>query len=68
MSDTLAEKLDRVQTAIAAIETYGQSSGFDGKGTLTRADLTTLYAREEQLERKIARAARAGGDRSLTEF
>jgi len=68
MADTLAQKLARVQTAIAAIETYGQTIDFDGKGTLTKGDLRTLYAREERLERKIARAARTGGDRSLAEF
>lgn len=68
MADTLAQKLDRVQTAIAAIESTGQAIGEDGKGTLTRGDLRTLYAREERLERKIARAAQRGGPNSLAEF
>jgi len=68
MSDTLAQKLDRVQAAIESIESTGQAISQDGKGGLTRADLNTLYAREERLERKIARAARAGGERALAEF
>ena len=50
---TLAERLASVQAAIAAIEGGAQSSTSLG-GTVTRADLRTLYAQEERLERKIA--------------
>ena len=57
MAATLAEQLASVQAAIAAIESGAQSTTNDGR-TLTRADLRTLYAREERLLNKIDRADR----------
>ena len=48
MADTYAQQLDRVQTAIAAIEEHGQIIQSGGK-ILTRADLATLYEREKRL-------------------
>lgn len=61
---TLAEQLASVQTAIAAIEggaqSYSIGTGGAGARSLTRADLKTLYARETDLKRQIARAARGG--------
>lgn len=57
MAATLAEQLASVQAAIAAIETGAQSAAVDDQ-TLTRADLRTLYAREERLLNKIDRADR----------
>ena len=62
---TLAEQLANVQVAIEAIEDHGQSVSSEGE-TLTRADLRTLYAREERLLRKIDRADR--GRISVAEF
>jgi len=56
---TLAEQLASVQAAIAAIESGAQSAASEGE-SLTRADLNTLYTREERLLNKIARAARGG--------
>lgn len=52
MATTLAEKLASVQAAIAAIEGGAQSITSNGQ-TLTRADLGTLYAREEKLLKKV---------------
>ncbi len=62
---TLAEQLASVQAAIAAIESGAQSAASEGE-SLTRADLNTLYTREERLLNKIARAAR-GGNISVAE-
>ena len=59
MAATLAEQLASVQAAIAAIESGAQSAASEGE-SLTRADLNTLYTREERLLNKIARAARGG--------
>lgn len=59
MSDTLEDKLTRVQTAIAAIETGGQSVSYEGR-TVTKGDLKTLYERESYLEKKIERKTRGG--------
>lgn len=59
MSDTTEEKLARVQAAIAKIENGGQDITLDGK-RVTRGDLSVLYAREDSLERKIARESRGG--------
>lgn len=57
MAATLAEQLESVQAAIAAIESGAQSTTIDGQ-TVNRADLKTLYIREENLLRKIDRAGR----------
>ena len=57
--ESYADQLERVQTAIAAIETRGQASGISGRN-LTKADLKTLYEREAWLRRMVAREARGG--------
>ena len=62
---TLAEQLASVQAAIAAIESGAQSTTCDGQ-TVTRADLRTLYAREERLLNKIDRGDR--GRITVAEF
>lgn len=59
MAKTYAEQLDEVQAAIEAIEVRGQSYSIGGR-SLTRADLKTLYAREERLRALVDRAARGG--------
>lgn len=51
MAKTYGEQLDAVQTAITAVET-SQSYEMDGR-KLTRADLETLYRREDSLISKI---------------
>jgi len=51
LAKTYGEQLDAVQTAITAVET-SQSYEMDGR-KLTRADLETLYRREESLISKI---------------
>lgn len=56
---TLAEQLASVQSAIEAIESYGQSITEEGQ-SLTRADLNTLYQRESRLLRKIERESGGG--------
>ncbi|MFB0523929.1 MAG: hypothetical protein ACETVZ_00185 [Phycisphaerae bacterium] len=65
MAATLAEQLARVQAAIEAIESGAQSTSCDGQ-TLTKADLRTLYLREENLLAKIDRADR--GRTTVAEF
>jgi hypothetical protein len=57
-----AEQLESCQTAIAAIEARGQAYTIDGRA-LTRADLATLYEREQWLRGQAAREARGGGMR-----
>ena len=52
MAATLAQQLESVQAAIAAIESGAQSTAVDGQ-TVTRADLRTLYAREKSLLMRI---------------
>lgn len=51
--ETYTQQLERVQATIAAIEERGQAyeidTGVAGGRKLTRADLATLYAREERL-------------------
>ena len=59
MSDTLEEKLERVQKAIAAIEGGGQSVSYEGRA-VTKGDLKTLYERETYLEKRIERESRGG--------
>lgn len=51
MAKTLGQQLDAVQTAITAVES-SQSYELDGR-KLTRADLSTLYKREDDLISKI---------------
>lgn len=59
MSETLEEKLTRVQTAIAAVESGGQNVSYEGR-SVTKADLKTLYERETYLEKRIERSSRGG--------
>lgn len=51
MAKTLGQQLDAVQTAITAVE-ISQSYEFEER-KLTRADLSTLYKREDDLISKI---------------
>jgi len=67
MAATLADQLDSVQTAIAAIEGGAQSYTINGR-SFTRADLATLYAREERILTKIERDSNTGGMRTVAEF
>ena len=62
---TLAQQLASVQTAIAAIESGAQSASSEGE-SLARADLKTLYDREERLLNRIARGDK--GNISVAEF
>lgn len=62
MSD-LQERLERVQAAIAAIESGAQEVTYEGR-SVTRAKLETLYEREKYLEQRIARKSRGGGIRT----
>jgi hypothetical protein len=59
--ESYTTQLERVQAAIADIEERGQSYDINGR-SLSRADLKTLYAREERL-RKLANRESAGGIR-----
>lgn len=52
--ETLEVQLARVQQAIAAIECGAQEYRI-GNRSLTRASLSTLYARESSLKNAIAR-------------
>jgi len=54
-----------VQAAIAAIEAGAQSATVDGQ-TVNRAELRTLYAREQRLLNKIDRGDR--GRITVAEF
>lgn len=63
----LTAQLTDVRAAIRAVETHGQAYSLDGSALqLTRANLTDLYSRERELEKKLARAARGGGMRMAT--
>lgn len=53
---TYTEQLESVQAAIEAIEGGAQSYAIGGR-SMTRADLGTLYAREEALMPKALREA-----------
>ena len=64
---TPAEQLASVQAAITAIEGGSQEYTINGV-TYKRADLQTLYSREEQLERKINRIAGGGLMRTVAKF
>ena len=63
--ETLEIQLERVQSAIAAIESGAQSYQIANL-RLTTADLATLYARETSLKAQIARAE--GGDLYFAEL
>ena len=54
---TLAQQLESVQAAIAAIESGVQSASSEGE-SVTRPSLEALYKREGQLLNKIAREDR----------
>ena len=60
---TYSEQLAAVQAVIAEVETYGQSATGPEGGQLTRADLRTLYARENTLRPLVAREAAATSGR-----
>lgn len=56
-------QLESVQAAISRIEEGGQSytiSTASGQRVVTRADLDTLYKREDRLRRLVARESRGG--------
>ena len=58
-------QLERVQSAIAVIESGAQSYQIANR-RLAKADLATLYARETSLKAQIARAE--GGDLYFAEL
>jgi len=51
--DTLEQQLDRVQKAIAAIESGAQEYGV-GSRRVTKGDLKTLYDREAKLKQELS--------------
>jgi hypothetical protein len=59
LAETFAVQLDRVQQAIAAIESGSQSFTILNR-SFTQADLATLYRRERELKSAIARQTRGG--------
>jgi hypothetical protein len=62
-------RLASVQAAIEKIEGGAQSLTGPNGGTMTRADLGTLYRQEKRLEERIAAANRtAGMRRTVAEF
>ena len=63
--ETLETQLTRVQEAIAAIESGAQEYQIANR-RLTKANLSTLYARENSLMAAIAR--RDGGDLSFAQM
>lgn len=60
---SLEEKLERVQAAIAAIESGAQEVTYEGR-SITRAKIEALYEREKYLEQRLARKNRGGGIRT----
>jgi len=61
--ETKLLQLESVRNAIAAIEAHGQSYQIMDGGAqrmLTRANLRELYAREDRLEKQVARLMRGG--------
>lgn len=56
---TYSQQLEEVQEAIAKVESKSQSHVV-GERTLTRADLETLYKREQWLRGKVAQESRGG--------
>ena len=63
--ESLETQLERVQLAIAAIESGAQSYQIANR-KVTKGDLATLYAREKSLKAEIARAS--GGDLYFAEL
>ena len=63
--ESLETQLERVQMAIAAIESGAQSYQIANR-KVTKGDLATLYAREKSLKAEIARAS--GGDLYFAEL
>lgn len=63
--ESLETQLERVQMAIAAIESGAQSYQIANR-KVTRGDLATLYAREKSLKAEIARTS--GGDLYFAEL
>jgi len=57
--ESYTQQLERVQAAIAAIESGEQSFEINGR-TVRRADLKTLYDREAYLRRMVEREKRGG--------
>ncbi len=60
MAESYETQLDRVQTAIAAIESGTVSAYTVGGQSFTKHDLEVLYRREERLLRKVARGSDNG--------
>lgn len=67
MATTLTSQLTSVRAAIAKIEAGAISSTIEGM-TVTRADLATLYARERELLRGIAKGGDASDGYRVCEF
>lgn len=63
--ESLETQLERVQMAIAAIESGAQSYQIANR-KVTKGDLATLYSREKSLKAEIARAS--GGDLYFAEL
>ena len=63
--ESLETQLERVQMAIAAIESGAQSYQIANR-KVTKGDLATLYDREKSLKAEIARAS--GGDLYFAEL
>ena len=63
--ESLETQLERVQMAIAAIESGAQSYQIANR-KVAKGDLATLYAREKSLKAEIARAS--GGDLYFAEL
>ena len=63
--ESLETQLERVQMAIAAIESGAQSYQIANR-KVTKGDLATLYAREKSLKAESARAS--GGDLYFAEL
>lgn len=58
-TETYQVQLERVQGAIAAIESGAQSYSVAGR-SFTKADLKTLYERETWLRGQVAKESRGG--------
>ena len=66
MAKSVAEQLEIVRAAIEAIESGAQSVSVDGV-TITRANLSVLYDREEHLLNKYDKLTN-GSSRTVCEF
>lgn len=60
MPKTYSQQLDDVQAAISAIEGGAQSYTGPSGRQVTKADLATLYKREERLQGMVAKESRGG--------